>query len=72
MVTGASGGVGVQVCKALAHAGADVVVTDLPVRMEQCEKVAESIRAMGREALAVPADVKDQASLNTAMEAVAK
>ncbi len=69
LVTGAGGGVGAYVCNALARAGADVVVTDLPGQMAACAKVVEGIRAVGREAIAVPADVTDQASINAAMEA---
>ena len=54
------------------RSGADVVVTDIPARLQQCQEIAEGIRATGRNAIAVAADVKDQASLNTAVEAVSK
>ena len=42
------------------HAGADVVVTDVPQRLQACREVAQKVKGMGREALAVAADVTDQ------------
>jgi len=49
LVTGGSRGLGLAIVRALAAAGADVVVTSR--KQEACEEVAEEIRALGRRAL---------------------
>lgn len=55
VVTGASGGIGVFVAKALASEGMNLVLT---ARSQQAlEEVAKDIRQMGVKALAVPCDV---------------
>lgn len=57
VVTGAGRGIGAASAMALAEAGADVV---LAARTEsQLEEVAGKIRALGREAVVVPADLSD-------------
>lgn len=45
VVTGASSGLGLQMAKAFAGQGADVVI--MARRIERLEKIAEEIRAMG-------------------------
>ena len=50
MVTGGSRGLGYEMVKALAERGADVIVASRKV--DNCERVAEEVRAMGRRALA--------------------
>lgn len=52
LVTGGSRGLGYQMVKAFAERGADVVIASR--KLENCEKVAEEVRALGRRALAVP------------------
>jgi 7-alpha-hydroxysteroid dehydrogenase len=55
VVTGAGRGIGAATAVALAEAGADVVISS---RTEsQLERVAEQIRAVGRRALVVPANL---------------
>ena len=55
VVTGAGRGIGAATAVALAEAGADVVISS---RTEgQLEEVAEQVRAVGRRALVVPADL---------------
>ncbi len=59
IVTGAASerSIGWGVAKALAAAGADVVVNDLPGQSDALNARAEEIRTMGRNALAAPADI---------------
>lgn len=56
VVTGASRGIGRSIAVRLAQAGADVVV-NYRARMAEAERVAVEIRALGRRALVVQADV---------------
>src|SRR5438270_4036421 len=57
MVTGASSGLGVAFARALAEAGADVVVGAR--RVEQLEKTQAIVEGLGRRSLAVRTDVTD-------------
>lgn len=57
VVTGAGRGIGAATAVAFAEAGADVVVSSRTA--SQLEAVAERIRAAGRRALVVPADLSD-------------
>ncbi|MGB5186986.1 MAG: SDR family NAD(P)-dependent oxidoreductase [Acidimicrobiia bacterium] len=68
LVTGASKGIGWDLAKAMAHAGASIAVAarDLP----SLERLADEIRADGGEALAVELDVRDVARISTAFEQV--
>lgn len=65
IVTGSAGLLGMRHCRALAGAGAHIVVTDISV--EQCESVAGDISAeidgMGNRVVAIPADVTNEHSL---------
>ena len=51
LVTGGSRGLGYRMAMAFAQRGADVIVASR--KLENCEKVAEEVRALGRRALAV-------------------
>ena len=51
LITGGSRGLGYQMAKAFALRGADLIVASR--KLENCEKVAEEARALGRRALAV-------------------
>ena len=51
LVTGGSRGLGYRMVKAFAERGADLIIASRKV--ENCEKVAEEVRALGRKALAV-------------------
>jgi 3-oxoacyl-[acyl-carrier protein] reductase len=62
LVTGASRGIGRAVALALAAAGADVAV-NYRERAADASALAGAIRATGRRATAVPADVSDSAAV---------
>lgn len=55
LVTGGSRGLGYQMVKAFAERGADVIIASR--KLENCEKVAEECRALGRKAHAISAHV---------------
>jgi NAD(P)-dependent dehydrogenase (short-subunit alcohol dehydrogenase family) len=61
LVTGASRGLGEGVALALAEAGADLVLAARS--MGDLERVADRVRAIGRNALTVAADVTDRAAV---------
>ena len=58
LVTGASRGIGRAIALALAEAGADVAV-NYHARVAEAEDVAQQIRALGRRAVTIAADVAD-------------
>jgi 3-oxoacyl-[acyl-carrier protein] reductase len=70
LVTGASRGIGRAVALALAKAGASVAVNYLSHAAE-AEEVAGSIRSLGRQAIAVRADVRRQDDVRRLVESSA-
>ncbi|MGN6814090.1 MAG: SDR family oxidoreductase [Thermomicrobiales bacterium] len=70
IVTGGTGTLGGAMVQGLAGVGARVGV--LGRRGERAEEVAAAVRAAGGQALALPADVLDRASLERARDAVLK
>lgn len=58
IITGASSGIGVALAKAFAEQGADVAI--FARRVEKLEKVAEEIKAMGRNVIPVGCDVGNE------------
>jgi 7-alpha-hydroxysteroid dehydrogenase len=68
VVTGGGRGIGRGIALALADCGADVVV--LARRQHEVDAVAEEIRARGRRALALSADVLDFTQLPKALDRV--
>lgn len=66
LVTGAGQGIGRAIALTFAKEGADIIVND--VNLEQAEKVAEEVRALGRRALAVKADVSRSSDVNRMVE----
>ena len=57
IVTGAGRGIGASIARTFADAGANIVLTART--KEQLDEVAVDVRAAGREALVIPADVND-------------
>lgn len=62
LVIGGTSGIGRTMALALARAGADVVATGR--RLREVQAVAREIESLSRRSLAVPADVRDRASLS--------
>ncbi len=65
LVTGGSQGIGRATALALAEAGADVAV--MARSLDKCEMVAEEIRALGRQALAVRGDLGNEDEIKAAV-----
>ena len=65
LVTGGGSGIGRAACQLFARAGAAVAVVDL--RAEAAQAVAEGITAHGGRALALTADVSDEAAIAQAI-----
>lgn len=63
-VSGAGGGIGSVLCAALAEAGADCVVGELPDRMSDLESVCDAVRASGRRALPLPLRLPNMESID--------
>src|SRR5207253_1015012 len=57
IVTGAGRGIGASIARTFADAGANIVLTART--KEQLDEVAADVRAAGREALVIPADVNN-------------
>ena len=68
LVTGAGSGIGEACALALAAAGWSLVLAGR--RPEPLERVAEAIRAQGREALTVPTDVADPGAVSALFDSV--
>lgn len=74
LITGSSSGIGRGVAIAMAGAGADVIVNyPTAAEIDAAEEVAGAVRALGRRALAVCADVSDTSAVDAMMtEALAE
>lgn len=57
LVTGASRGIGLSSALALAESGCDVVINFYPGLEAEAQEAVESIKAMGRDAIAISGDV---------------
>jgi 3-oxoacyl-[acyl-carrier protein] reductase len=71
IVTGSARGIGKAIALKLAGVGANIVVNDIAAAADSLEKTAEEIRALGRQALAVTADVSSPGDVTRLVEAAA-
>jgi 3-oxoacyl-[acyl-carrier protein] reductase len=69
IVTGSARGIGRAIALKLAEVGADIVLNDIAAAAGALEGVASEIRALGRQALAVTADVSAKEDVNRMVEA---
>ena len=67
LVTGGSRGLGYEMVKAFAERGADCIVASR--KIENCESVAEEVRALGRRALALQVHAAKWDSIDAMIEA---
>jgi 2-deoxy-D-gluconate 3-dehydrogenase len=70
IVTGSGSGMGRAFSIALAHAGADVVITELPGKEKAAEETAAKARAAGHRAMTLPLDVTQVASIRAMVDRV--
>jgi 3-oxoacyl-[acyl-carrier protein] reductase len=71
LVTGGSGGIGRATALELASQGADVVI-QYHTNKQSAEETVEGIRALGREGVALDADVSDPAACRRLMDEMTK
>ncbi len=67
LVTGGSRGLGREMVRAFAEAGADVMIASR--KLAQCEELAEEVRGMGRRAFPYSANVGDWQQVEAMVEA---
>jgi NAD(P)-dependent dehydrogenase (short-subunit alcohol dehydrogenase family) len=60
LITGGDSGIGRAAAIAFAREGADVAINYLPVEEPDAREVIDLIRAEGREAVALPGDIRDE------------
>ena len=68
VVTGAARGIGAEIAKRLAAAGADVAVCDL--KAEWCGETAAAVEALGAKSMAVGVDVSASAEVDACVKSV--
>ena len=69
VVTGAAQGIGAAYARAMAAEGADVAIIDLK-RIDQAKDVEDDVKALGRRALTIRADVTDPGEMTAMAKAV--
>ena len=67
LITGAGSGIGRASALALAASGADIAITELPDRMASAEETVAIARALGRNAVAFPLDVREARRIHAVM-----
>jgi NAD(P)-dependent dehydrogenase (short-subunit alcohol dehydrogenase family) len=72
LVTGGGSGIGQAVARALSAAGARVIVTELPDRLERAQATVSDVECAGGSALALALDVRDLKSVGACVRAAAQ
>lgn len=70
LVTGASRGIGAAVAQLLAERGADIAI-NYRSKASRAEEIATNIRAMGRRAILVQADITNENEVGEMMQSIA-
>jgi 3-oxoacyl-[acyl-carrier protein] reductase len=70
IVTGSARGIGREIALKLAEVGANVAVNDIPSAAEALEGVVKEIQSLGRQSIAVTADVSSSEDVTRMVEAV--
>jgi meso-butanediol dehydrogenase/(S,S)-butanediol dehydrogenase/diacetyl reductase len=68
LVTGVGRGLGRAYSKALAESGADIVIADIQVNW--ANETAEKVRALGKKALAIEADVSKKSDVKAMIDQI--
>lgn len=69
LITGSSSGIGRAVALAMATSGADIVINHpSPLEAAAASEVAEQVRALGRRAVIIEADVADEKAVSSMVE----
>jgi 3-oxoacyl-[acyl-carrier protein] reductase len=69
LITGSSSGIGRAVALAMATSGADIVINHpSPLEAAAASEVAEQVRALGRRAVIIEADVADETAVSSMVE----
>jgi 3-oxoacyl-[acyl-carrier protein] reductase len=71
IVTGSGRGIGREIALKLAEVGAELVVNDIAASAEALEGVVGEVKALGRQAIAVTADVSSAEDVNRLVETAA-
>ena len=69
IVTGSAQGIGAAYARAMAKEGADIAIIDLK-RIDQAKDVEDDVKALGRRALTLKADVTDPDEMNAMAKTV--
>lgn len=68
IVTGGARGIGREIARTLARAGADIAIAE--IETESIDDCVDEIRAIGRRAMAIPTDVRQSSSVDTMVQQV--
>lgn len=69
LITGSSSGIGRAVALAMATSGADIVINHpSPLEAAAASEVAEQVRALGRRAVIIEADIADEQAVSSMVE----